>query len=383
MMMCRIGPLVLMLVLLLAACEANDPCADYTCNNGGTCVNSQPTCDSDTGYFRGRFLICYRDKNFCARPNESCSAYCAGWMGCSGNLAIDSDGVLSVLGPSDGYATCQCATGFQGLHCETAPPDASQTSDLDTSTDSGIGDEAGAADPSADGDVATTAELPTEIGDASNPDPSSDGDVATISELPTEIGDVSNPDPSSDGDVATTPEVVVVKKMIFVTAGAFDGNLGGPSGADTLCGSDANRPASGTFKALLADGATRRACVMGNENCLPADHLDWVMAPDVTYVRTDGSTVIGMTSSAGVIPFSNGANLTNSIGTSEVQAFTGMSSDWSLYNGCGGTCNCAGFLGNSASDQGPVGAASATNHNAIGDTTIACSATAHLYCVEQ
>jgi hypothetical protein len=208
-------------------------------------------------------------------------------------------------------------------------------------------------------------------------DVANDTDVPLPEDLPT------GPDVDLDTGTLDTPEVIVVQKRIFVTDGSFTGNLGGVSGADLLCQGDANHPGAGSFKALLADGVNRRACVMGNENCQPADHLDWVMAPNVTYVRRDGTTVIGQANAAGIIPFNDGAQLANSIGTSDVQAFTGLSSDWSLYSGCGGTCNCTGFTSADGSDLGPVGVASMVNQNAIGDTAISCSASAHLYCVEQ
>lgn len=105
-------------------CATNvDDCAPNPCLHGGTCFDevdhftcscipewNGPTCErcgtpcSDRpSYFQGRFLTCYRDTAFCTRPGQTCESFCSGWMGCSGPLAIDSDGVGTVTGPS---ATC-------------------------------------------------------------------------------------------------------------------------------------------------------------------------------------------------------------------------------------------------------------------------------------
>lgn len=102
-----------------ALCEtAVDPCDPNPCLHGGSCTDigssfycscfpdwNGPTCEecgypcSDRpDYYRGRFLTCYRDPDFCDRP-EGCLTFCSGWMGCYGELSIESDGVTDVTGP--------------------------------------------------------------------------------------------------------------------------------------------------------------------------------------------------------------------------------------------------------------------------------------------
>lgn len=87
-----------------------DPCTPNPCQNGGDCFPSGPSdffcsclpewtgptceqcgyaCSDDPEYYRGRFLSCVVDTEFCDRPPVTCAEFCAGWMGCTGDLYID------------------------------------------------------------------------------------------------------------------------------------------------------------------------------------------------------------------------------------------------------------------------------------------------------
>jgi len=86
-----------------------DPCDPNPCQNGGECTPiggdffcncfpdwTGPTCEQcgtpcseNPDYFRGRFLSCVVDTEFCDRPYATCPEFCAEWMGCAGELYID------------------------------------------------------------------------------------------------------------------------------------------------------------------------------------------------------------------------------------------------------------------------------------------------------
>lgn len=87
-----------------------DACTPNPCQNGGTCFPSGPAdffcacvpdwtgptcgdcgyaCSEDPDYYRSRFLSCVVDTEFCDRPYATCPEFCAGWMGCTGDLYID------------------------------------------------------------------------------------------------------------------------------------------------------------------------------------------------------------------------------------------------------------------------------------------------------
>lgn len=174
-------------------------------------------------------------------------------------------------------------------------------------------------------------------------------------------------------------------QKIYVTAGSFNGNLGGVIGADATCMRDTNYPGTGNYKAMVVDGTTRLACDQGsgNENCTTFMHLDWVLTPNTSYVRLDDRTVIGTTNNHGVFLFNGGATLTNAISTTTTNVYTGLNSDWTRYSGCEGYCNCNGFTDGSANTSGTTGESTALNGGSIEVGISPCNTMASLYCVEQ
>ena len=121
-------------------------------------------------------------------------------------------------------------------------------------------------------------------------------------------------------------------KRIFVSQAQPGGSMGGITGADTLCNSDANRPdTTVSYQALLVDNVNRRACV--NANCSPAaagDGLNWVFAASTTYQRVESSvtTTLFTTGSNRIPTFPFQANGFSSNGGTEY--WTGLDVDWSI-----------------------------------------------------
>jgi hypothetical protein len=102
---------------------------------------------------------------------------------------------------------------------------------------------------------------------------------------------------------------------MFATASQFDGAMTrsdstvgtgstGIAKADNWCMNDTNKPGSPTsvvFKAMLAETTSRVACT--SANCTTsgsAEHINWILKDNTSYVRLDGSTVIATTNTAGI-----------------------------------------------------------------------------------
>ena len=159
------------------------------------------------------------------------------------------------------------------------------------------------------------------------------------------------------------------KRMVLsATAnnGLHDGG-GGISGADALCVS-----AGAGYKAMIVDGTARRACSTASCSAGITEHIDWVLRPNITYLRGDGVTLIATSDLAGVLPFSLAATIT---GAGD-QAWTGLNTDWTTS---AHTCNSWATTTN----QGQYGQGNATGGQAISANNAACTASLRLYCVEQ
>lgn len=195
-------------------------------------------------------------------------------------------------------------------------------------------------------------------------------------------------------------------KRIYVTNSVYNGNLGGVSGADTKCNvADANKPSgSGTFKALLVDSGSsllRRAC--STANCAGsgtgvAENIDWVLRPNITYLRGQDSLPVFTANFNGVFDFGAG-NFTNPIHSSAFSVWTGINfgvgGQWTIDGGPG-QCSLAlgagwmnSILGGSNGIYGDSGSVSqtvsATPVGAVynGFELASCLTPRRLYCVEQ
>ncbi len=166
---------------------------------------------------------------------------------------------------------------------------------------------------------------------------------------------------------------------IFVTASFYNGSLGGVSGADNKCMSDSNKPDSNTYKALIVGDeggqVTRSACSTANCGGGSSENVNWVLKPNTTYYRSDGTTKIMTTNSSGIFVFGTLDNLF--LNAPNGTWWTGLNSDWTTNSN-----NCSGWT--STSGNGIVGGIGITDSQAIsGSSPIACTFSYHLVCVEQ
>jgi Protein of unknown function (DUF1554) len=201
--------------------------------------------------------------------------------------------------------------------------------------------------------------------------------LSGISDLAGNVGSGTN----------TVTFTYAVPKRIYITHlvsggtnGTSNGNIGGISAADTICNTDSNKPNSSTYKALIVDDAgTRVACT--SANCVTSgasEHAGtWPLAPNAAYVRADGTTAIGTTTSAGIFSF----DLTNSISTllSNSYALTGLNQDWTTKTGY----TCANWTDSSSSSRMQTGRLASADANAIAYADFNCAQQRYLYCVEQ
>lgn len=167
-------------------------------------------------------------------------------------------------------------------------------------------------------------------------------------------------------------------KTFITSSGYQTGDLGGVSGADAKCMSDANYTGSGTYKALLVDGINRRASSTANNG---DSQIDWVLDINADFTLSDGSTKIFTTNSNAIFVF---GTLDSPFAGVDPGApvWTGLSSDWTTNSD---TCNS---WSSNAGHSGIYGGTDSTDGNAISISTAACDGPGwavlpKLICVEQ
>ncbi len=180
----------------------------------------------------------------------------------------------------------------------------------------------------------------------------------------------------------TLPATACTTCRIFVSATTTAGNFGSVSAADAICMADANKPAgSETYKAMLVEGTTRRACTTDNCSGGTSEQIDWVLKPNTAYTRVDG-TAIGTTDAVGLL----GASVTNSIaggGTvwTGILYFEDIGRITERWTNSGSDCN--GWTDNSNGLAGQTGMADMTDYRYIDGGNPVCASTLGFYCVEQ
>jgi trimeric autotransporter adhesin len=148
--------------------------------------------------------------------------------------------------------------------------------------------------------------------------------------------------------------------------------------ADSFCQTDANRPDSGTYKAILVDGVSRDALVP----------LDWVLKPNTTYYQVDNDVQIGTTTSDALFGQNLSADIHDSFGVSggnnsnTSTVWTGFGDGVSFTTGPL-TCNAWSY-GGSDGTYAPYGISYGTDGTEwYTNGGQVCSLSSHLYCAEQ
>jgi hypothetical protein len=181
---------------------------------------------------------------------------------------------------------------------------------------------------------------------------------------------------NAEGDTTTIINLDVrFNKRTFVTAvNLLPGtDFTSAATADTRCNSDANKPATGSYKAMIVD-STRRASLTANAG---DGQLDWVFLPNVDYARSSG-IVIGTTNAQSLLPFPLGASFTTGVS----RYFTGLNTNWTTA----ATGNCSNWTDGitAIANSGITGDGSQnTTFAHRGGGTMACNGPQLLLCVEQ
>lgn len=171
-----------------------------------------------------------------------------------------------------------------------------------------------------------------------------------------------------DGSMQCSPKCEWFGRIVFVTEGAYKGDLGGIEGADQKCQDEAyfaGYPAPDLFRAWLSTAGSGVA---------------WLDADDGRkFVRPDGETVAltleDLTDGTIGVPISVTA-------TKTTPAVTKVWSDTDVHGNSASSVDCGGWT--ETAGQGRVGLNNATDSTwTLRDNAAWCTSSAHLYCFEQ
>lgn len=191
---------------------------------------------------------------------------------------------------------------------------------------------------------------------------------------------------ASGSDSVTVAPPAPIGKTVFVTSTRHTGNLGGVTGADSICQARANSAGlAGTFKAWLSGGSSSSA---------PASRFTYSSVP---YVRTDGVQVAAdwadLTDGAIDAPINVDENGNTPSGGNFVWSYTRINGTKGLFDNpsyaCyGSDCHCANWT--TTQTQGnPIQGSAVAQWNEIDDDWTDysygnfCGSEYRLYCFEQ
>ncbi|XDD47212.1 DUF1554 domain-containing protein [Leptospira sp. WS39.C2] len=234
--------------------------------------------------------------------------------------------------------------------------------------------------------------------------------TCVISGTPTDTqGSINYTISATNGTISDTETISIQIQTtvykVFVTASSYNGNLqgaaaNGPAGADAKCNADANKPATGTFKAMLTDGGVNRRACDSTANCTNiGENIDWVFQLGRNYIRANDSAFLFTPNSAGILPatltsFStNPYTMSHAFDSGALKTYwTGLStspSDQWRVASAASTFHCSNWTSAAAtaptSNGGRVGNSNATDYTAFrnGSSGVSCDSLNHIVCVEQ
>ncbi len=157
---------------------------------------------------------------------------------------------------------------------------------------------------------------------------------------------------------------------VFVTAAEYTPGTG-IAGADAHCMADANRPADGVYKALIA-GTTRGICADADCASGPSP-VDWVLAAASSYVLAPDGVELFETDSDALIAWPIAVVLT----PGGVNQFSGFDRDWTLRP----DFHCDDWT--STTGDAGVGWTHSLDSAFLQGGSVGCDASRPLVCVEQ
>jgi len=217
-----------------------------------------------------------------------------------------------------------------------------------------------------------------------------DDDVNSFITLENVWGSLTPYDGLNPADVSLT--VLNDDKRIFRTIASSNGNLGGVSGADSSCNTRAGVLGIGSSKAILA-ASTRRACTTANCSGGISENLDWVLKPNFTYYRPDGTRIMTTNSSA-IFPFGtllaqwDGTLSYDSGGPFPAWYWMGLKTDWinAVDEITFKPFNCQDWTSSNGVDNGGYGDDSKLDGRAIFTFILECNRVlwdTYILCAEQ
>ncbi|MDX1960493.1 MAG: DUF1554 domain-containing protein [Leptospiraceae bacterium] len=161
-------------------------------------------------------------------------------------------------------------------------------------------------------------------------------------------------------------------RRMYITSTLVAGNTS-IANADTLCNSDASKPAgiTATYKALLVDNVLRVASVTANAG---DGQVDWVIGNTVRYYRANGTTIIATSNGNRLLPFA----LTTSFDGTTNTFWTGLNTNWVAHAN-----NCTAWTSNSGAVMGRAGIGNVTTFASISNSSPACNTSQRILCVGQ